>query len=194
MFKKDYKQENIKIQKKLRRKISDTRYLHSLGVAYTSAALGMKYGVDIDKLIVAGMLHDCAKYMSPDDLLKFALKKKIDITEIERMKPDLLHAKVGAYFAQKKYHIKDSIILDAICCHTTGKPEMTLFEKIIYVSDYIEPSRDKQPRLDEVRKEAFENIDNCIKMILSDTLSYLKEEDVMIDELTQKTYDYYMSL
>lgn len=191
MFSKNYKQDIPKIQKKLRRKLTESRYVHTLGVSYTAGCIGMKYEIDMDKLMIAGLLHDCAKNMDPNELLSFAVKKKLEITEIERIKPDLLHAKVGSYLAQKKYHIKDKEILDAIVCHTTGKPEMTTFEKIIFVADYIEPSRDKQPRLEVLRKEAFTDLDNCVKMILEDTLNYLKESGVMIDDMTQKTFDFY---
>lgn len=191
MFKKDYKREYEKINKKLKRKLSESRFNHTTGVAYTAGCLAMRYEIDIDKAMIAGLLHDCAKNMTPDELFSFAVKKEINITEFERTKPDLLHAKVGAYLANKKYHIKEDDILDAISCHTTGKPNMTLLDKILYVADYIEPGRTKMPRLDVVRKEAFIDIDSCIRMILEDTLKYLKECDVVIDDMTQKTYDFY---
>lgn len=191
MFKKDYKREFEKISKKLKRKLSETRFNHTIGVAYTAGSLAMRYEIDLDKAMIAGLLHDCAKYMTPDELLTFAIKKELNVTDVERSKPDLLHAKVGAYFANKKYHIKDDDILNAILCHTTGKPDMTLFEKILYISDYIEPSRTKMPRLDVIRKEAFIDIDSCLRMILDDTLKYLKASDITIDDMTQKTYDFY---
>lgn len=189
----NYKQDIIKVQKKLKRKLSSTRFQHTLGVSYTAACLAMKYEQDVEKAELAGMLHDCAKYMSSDEMLKIAEKKKIDISDIERKKPDLLHAKLGSYFAIHKYHVKDKEINNAIICHTTGKPDMTLFEKILYIADYIEPGRNslKLPRINEVRKMAFEDIDRCLFMILEDTLNYLKESGIEIDIMTQKTYDFY---
>lgn len=185
------KQDITKIQKKLIKKLSNSRYEHSLGVAYTAASLAMRYEADIEKALFAGMLHDCAKYMTPEDMLKMALNKKIEISEAERINPELLHAKLGSYLAIKKYHIKDKDINDAIICHTTGKPDMTLLEKLIYVSDYIEPSRYKMPRLDEVRKMAFVDIDKCLIMILQDTINYLEESGLYLDNMTKKTYDFY---
>ena len=185
------KQDITKIQKKLSKKLSESRYQHSLGVAYTAASLAMRYEADMEKALLAGMLHDCAKYMTPDEMLKMALNKKIEISEVERMKPDLLHAKLGSYFAIKKYHVKDKEINEAIICHTTGKPDMTLLEKIIYVADYIEPSRYKMPRLKELRKMAFVDIDKCLIMILEDTVKYLEESGLYIDDNTKKTYDFY---
>lgn len=189
----NYKQDIIKLQKKLKRKLSSSRYQHTLGVSYTAACLAMKYKEDIDKAALAGMLHDCAKYMSSEEMLNIAIKKKIDISDVEKIKPDLLHAKLGSYFAIHKYHVKDKEINNAILCHTTGKPNMTMFEKIIYVSDYIEPGRNtlKLPRIDEVRKTAFEDIDLCLSMILEDTLKYLNESGMQIDPITQETYEFY---
>lgn len=181
-----------KIKKKLKRKLNDKRYEHTLGVSYTAGCLAMKYGLDVNKAILAGLLHDCAKYMSGEEMLEIALKKKIEVSSTEEKKPDLLHAKLGAYFAKTKYDVADNEILSSIECHTTGKPNMTLFEKIIYIADYIEPGRDKMPRLDIIRKAAFEDIDKCMIMILEDTVAYLKSSGMYIDETTLKTYDFYI--
>lgn len=187
------KEDITKLQKKLKRKLSEHRYQHSLGVSYTAGCLAMKYSLEIDKAIIAGLLHDCAKYMTPEEMYHFAQKKEIDMTPIEAKKPDLLHAKIGSYLTTKKYHIKDKEINDAIICHTTGKPNMTTFEKILFVADYIEPNRNKQPRLDVIRRVAFEDLDESIRMILQDTLSYLIENNSDIDDMTEKTYNFYLN-
>lgn len=185
-------QYNIqKIQNKLKRKLSDSRYVHTLGVAYTAASLAMKYGYDISDAFLAGLLHDCAKYMNGNEFIKCALENNIEISDAEKNKPDLLHAKIGAFFAKKKYDIEDEEICSAIRYHTTGRPNMTLLEKIIYIADYIEPKRDKMPRLDIIRKTAFEDIDECLKMILNDSVEYLKSSGMSIDTTTIETYDYY---
>lgn len=186
------KKEFEKLQKKLKDKLSDSRYQHTIGVAYTAASLAMIHGEDIDKALYAGMLHDCAKYMNGEEMLKIAKKQSFEISDAELNKPDLLHAKVGEYFAKEKYNIKDKEILSAIRWHTTGKPDMSLLEKIIYIADYIEPGRDKMPRLDVIRKKAFENIDECLTMILSDSVDYLKNSDMYIDDTTFKTYEFYV--
>lgn len=189
----DYKLDIIRIQKKLKKKLSDSRYQHSLGVAYTAGALAMKYSEDINKAVIAGLLHDCAKFMTGEEMLEMSTKKFIDVSEAESIKPDLLHAKLGSYFAIKKYGIKDPDINSAIRFHTTGKPDMNLLEKIIYIADYIEPNRDKMPRLDIIRKIAFEDIDLCLKMILEDSVEYLKNSCMSIDETTFQTYEYYVN-
>ena len=181
----------IKLQSRLKRKLSETRYAHTVSVSHTCACLAMKYEYDVNKAIIAGLLHDCAKYMDGEEMLNKAQKAGLPITEYELNKPDLLHAKLGSYYANKKYAINDEDILSAIECHTTGKPQMNLLEKIVYVADYIEPLRYKMPRLDVIRKLAFEDIDECLKLILSDTLKYLKSTGMMIDKATIDTYNYY---
>ncbi|MDO4189533.1 MAG: bis(5'-nucleosyl)-tetraphosphatase (symmetrical) YqeK, partial [Lachnospiraceae bacterium] len=164
----NYNNKILEIQNALNKKLSIKRYQHTLGVSYTAGCLAMKYGIDVNKAILAGLLHDCAKYMDGEEMLKKAKKFDIDISDAESFKPDLLHAKLGAYYAKNKYNINDEDILSSIRWHTTGKPDMSLFEKIIYISDYIEPSRDKMPRLELIRNTAFNNIDDCLKMILED--------------------------
>ena len=148
-----------KTKKTLRKYLDRDRFEHSEGVMYTAAALAMRYGEDLEKAQIAGILHDCAKCMPDSKKLKICEKNHIEITEAEKMSPFLLHAKVGAYIAKAKYDIEDTEILDAIACHTTGKPAMTLLEKIIYISDYIEPMRNKASNLEEVRKMAFVDLD-----------------------------------
>ena len=180
-----------KTKKTLRKYLDRDRFEHSEGVMYTAAALAMRYGEDLEKAQIAGILHDCAKCMPDSKKLKICEKNHIEITEAEKMSPFLLHAKVGAYIAKAKYDIEDTEILDAIACHTTGKPAMTLLEKIIYISDYIEPMRNKASNLEEVRKMAFVDLDEALFKIISDTLVYLDNSSKKMDPKTMQTYEYY---
>ena len=92
-----------------------------------------------------------------------------------------------------KYNIKyEDEILNAIIYHTTGRPNMTLLEKIVFVADYIEPGRYKQNRLQEIREMAFNDLDESIRMILSDTLEHLKSKKYAINPITEETYNYYV--
>ena len=106
----------------------------------------------------------------------------------------MLHAKLGAYLAKKKFDIRDPEVLSAITWHTTGKAAMTVPEKIIYIADYIEPGRNKAPRLEEIRKMAFKDLDECMYLILHDTLTYLKTAEKEIDTVTESAYEYYCNL
>lgn len=186
------KSSNIKkIRKAMEKSLDPKRFEHTLGVAYTAAALAMKYDCDIQKAEIAGMLHDCAKCMSNEKRLNICSKHNIRVNEIERRNPFLLHAKVGSYIAMQKYNIHDKDIINAILNHTTGRPDMSTLEKIIYVADYIEPGRKQAPNLTVIRKLAFEDLDEALYRILEDTLVYLNGEDGEVDPMTQKTYDFY---
>lgn len=179
------------IKKRLQSVLKPSRYEHTLGVEYTAACLAMRHGYDIEKAEMAGLLHDCAKYLSDKKKLSMCKRKKLKISSAEKKNPGLLHAKLGAVLAKEKYKIKDPEILSAITWHTTGKPDMTLLEKIIFVADYIEPNRNQAPRLDEIRRLAFMDLDECLVMILKQTLEYLEEKGAQMDPMTYETYQYY---
>lgn len=178
------------IRNSLKEELKKSRYEHTLGVEFTSAALAMRYGEDIFKARLAGLLHDCAKGYSDDKLIELCKKHKLAINDTEKKIPYLLHAKYGAYIAKKDYKIKDKDILTAIEFHSTGRENMSMLEKIVFTADYIEPGRDKAPRLEEIRKIAFEDIDKAMLMIFDDTISYILSSDGEIDEITLKAYNY----
>ncbi len=179
------------LKKDLKKEMDDSRFEHTLGVMYTCGALAMCYGYDLDKAMLAGLMHDCAKCMPNAKKLKMAEKHHLEITDLERKNPFMLHAKLGAFLARKKYDIEAPEILDAIRWHTTGRPEMTLLDKIVYIADYIEPRRDKAPNLPEIRQLAFQDLDRTLIKILEDTLGYLGDSSEHVDSMTKKTYDYY---
>ena len=184
--------------KKLRKKIKDvmtkSRYEHTLGVEFTAASLAMRYEVDIEKAELAGLLHDCAKCIDSEDTLDECMKYNIELTDVEKRNPFLIHSKLGAVHAKKLYGVDDEDIISAIRFHTTGKPDMTMLEKIIFIADYIEPGRDKAPNLKEIRKMSFIDIDEAMYMILKDTLDYLDKGEGEKDELTRDTYLFYKNI
>lgn len=184
--------DNNQIRKAMKTVQDSKRYEHTLGVAYTSVSLAMKYGVSLKDAELAGLLHDCAKCISHEEKIEICKKNGIEITDIEKRNPFLLHTKVGCFLAKQEYGVRDENILNAILNHTTGRPAMTLLEKIVFVADYIEPGRDQAPNLTEIRKLAFEDIDKTLVLILKDTLDYLKSGGGEIDPMTQNTYEYYI--
>ncbi len=185
--------ELSKLRKEMAKVQNGKRYEHTLSVAYTAANLAASYGEDIDRALVAGLLHDCAKDLSDEKLLAICKKQMLPVSAQEEEKPSLLHAKVGSYLARKKYHITDPDILRAIHNHTTGSPGMSLLEKIIFVADYMEPGRKQAPHLEQIRRIAFADLDQAMIMILEDTLHYLQDSGSVIDETTRKTYEYYQN-
>lgn len=181
-----------KLRKKMEKELHAKRYEHTLSVSYTAASLAMVHNVDTDSAMTAGLLHDCAKCLPTDKLISLCRKNDLPVSEVELQNPAaLLHAKAGSFLARKKYGVTDDDILNAIKYHTTGRPEMSKLEKILYIADYIEPGRKHAANLLQIRKMAYQDLDQTLFKILEDTLSYLLTTGREIDSMTQETYDYY---
>lgn len=175
----------------LKKVLTEKRYEHTMAVAAVSASLAMRYGYDVFRAYLAGLLHDIAKCKKDSELIDICTYNCIDISEAERALPYLLHGKVAAFIAKKDYYVSNQDILNALTYHTTGRPNMSLLEKIVFVADYIEPYRDKAPNLTYIRKIAFEDINKAVSTILYNTLSYLTSNGTPIDETTKAAYNYY---
>lgn len=182
------------IKKNLKENLSKSRYKHSVGVASTAQCLAMRYEYDLEKAYLAGIIHDCAKSTPDKEKIRECKENNIEIGRQEELLPHLLHSKLGAFKAKKEYGIEDQEILDAVRYHTTGRANMTLLEKIIFVADYIEPGRDKAPNLTFLRKLAFVNLDETVYHICKDTICYLNAIDSVIDVKTLETYEFYKNM
>jgi hydrolase, HD family len=192
----DFSREKIDLIKAdLKEKLPKKRYEHTLGVAYTSAALAMRYGEDILKAELAGILHDVAKGEKlpklKEDMVGFD-DPYTDASYVELVSekaPQILHAIYAPFLAKKNYNIEDKDILSAIRWHTTGKKHMSMLEKIVFVADYIEPNRKQLPGLDEIRTLAFEDITKAIGKIAKSTIEYLSAQNMYIDRFTYELRD-----
>ena len=180
-----------RIEEYLRNNLNAHRYKHTMGVKYTAQCLAMAFGSDIETAGMAGMLHDIAKYMTEDELLKYCSERDMEISGSEYTSPHLLHAKAGEHMAKHLFGIEDPDILNAVRYHTTGRPDMSLLEKIIFTADYIEPSRYKAVNLLTIRHAAFHDLDEAVFMILKDTLDYLSKNTDNIDSNTVAAYEFY---
>lgn len=183
--------DTISIRKKLETILPEWRMEHSLGVQYTATALAMCHDVNIQAASLAGLLHDCAKAIKKQDKILECQMNGIIISDYEYNNPDMLHGKLGAFYAKNQYHIDDPDILNAIQYHTTGRPNMSPLEKIIYVADYIEPNRNAAPNLDKLRKIAFTNLNDCLLAIFKQTVTYLEHSGAVIDQTSIAAYNYY---
>lgn len=196
----EMKEEYNKIKEKLEKKLSAKRFDHTIGVSYTAAAMAMRYGLNVDKAAMAGLLHDCAKYMMDNELIEKCKKYGIECSDIELRNGYLLHAKLGAYFAKEKYGIDDVEICSAVRYHTTGKPAMSQLEAIVFTADYIEPGRKLLPNFKLIRSMAFLDLDEAVYLILENTLSYLNDakkaaqNNKEIDEHSVEAYKYYKKI
>ena len=179
------------LREQMQQALDAKRFDHSLGVAYTCATLAFVHGGSLTQALTAGLLHDCAKCLSHEEKIRICKDNNIAISPSEEASPGLLHAKAGAFLAEHSYGVTDPEVLSAIRCHTTGKPAMLLLEKLLYVADYIEPNRKMLPHLDEVRREAYRDLDNCVLLILEHTMEYLNHKAKVLDPVTQQTLLYY---
>ena len=159
--------------------LGEERLEHSVNTSKVARKLAIKYGYDAGKAEVAGLLHDCAKDLDYKTLEKVVLEYNIELDEIIRKIPKLLHPLVGAVIAKKEFNIQDPVILKAIKAHSTGAAQMSLLDKIIYLSDKIEPLRNMDG-VEEVRKMAEIDLDRAVLMALDKGLLYLISKGSLI--------------
>jgi len=180
-----------KINDMLKGQLPPKRYNHSLGVMYTSAALAMRYNENLDEVMVAGLLHDCGKGISIEEQINECMKHDIHITDKDMEFPGLIHTKLGAYLAEREYEVKNGNILSAILCHPTGRPNMTMLEKIVYLADYIEPNRGDNWWTNDVRSVAFIDIDYAVYKCTELKIFSLNEKGKKVNSDALKTLDFY---
>ena len=183
-----------KLRREMEKVLDSGRFEHTLGVEFTAAALAMRYGASIESARTAGLLHDCAKCITDEERISICRKNGVPAEELKRTNLFLLHAKAGAFLAETKYGVTDEDILNAVRNHSTGRPGMSLLEKIVYIADYIEPGRNKASNLEEVRRLAFMELDQALIQILGDTLEHLEQGNRDVDPRTRETWEYYRKL
>lgn len=178
-----------KIHSLLKPMISTKRYNHSIGVQNTAVKLAVLNNIDINKASMAGLIHDCAKGLPDQELIKAAVEGGIEIDEVSRRYPELLHGPVGAILTKKVFGIYDEEIQHAIRYHTTGCENMSMLDKIIYIADYIEPGRNF-PRVEELRNAAYDDINRGVLMAMESTIKYIIERGQLLDTMTVKARNY----
>ena len=154
--------------------LNHRRIPHVLGTEQEAVRLAVRYGADVEKARRAALLHDCTKRLSKKEHLELCRQYGIPLDDVERKAGSLLHAKTGAEEARRVFGVDDEIY-GAIRYHTTGRAHMTLLEKIIYLADYIEPSRDF-PGVEKLRKACYEDLDKGLLKGLEMTIGKLEAE------------------
>ena len=164
--------------------LDERRIAHVAGCESEAIELARRWGEDPETAAEAGILHDITKRLSHEEQLNLCEKYAIICDSAERSMPKLLHAKTGAAVARERFGVRDPVY-EAIRWHTTGKPDMTLLEKIIYLADYIEPTRDF-PGVDRLRELAYEDLDRALLLGLQMTIEEVRShgEEPYIDTLT----------
>jgi len=164
------KMKTEEIKDKLQQMLSAKRYKHSIGVMEASRMLAEKYGEDVKKAGLAGLIHDCAKDLSAIDTFALCSKYGIIVDKIMQRRPQLLHGKVGAFLARDVFGVDCPGILTAIENHTMGKEGMDKLCSIVFIADYIEAGRD-YPGVEAIRKAANKSLEMAIVAGLDNTIS-----------------------
>lgn len=167
------------------------RHAHILGVARTAVELARRWGGDEELAFRAGILHDCTKYLSLEEHLAICEKYGVELDDMERQSAKLLHSKSGAALARHMYGQNDAVY-GAICWHTTGKADMTLLEKIIYLADYMEPNR-KFDAVEELRRLCYEDLDKALLLGIQMSIEDLNQRGVPIHKNTQAAMDWLLA-
>ncbi|MGL4970057.1 MAG: bis(5'-nucleosyl)-tetraphosphatase (symmetrical) YqeK [Cetobacterium sp.] len=167
------------LKNEIKNTLSKKRYEHSIRVLETAITLGEIYKVDLNKVAIASLLHDYAKEFKREDLINLSKEHFSNETKEYLSNVEILHSYIGTYFASEKFNIKDPEILNAIKYHTTGRKNMSIIEKIVYLADAIEPKRD-YPYIEKIRDLSLINLDKAILLEVTKKIEYLLKENHVI--------------
>ena len=178
----------VEIEKYLKSRLTPERYVHVLSVRDLALDLAKKYGADLQKVNLAALLHDCAKWMSTSELYESAADHRIQLDEVEHHNPSLVHAPIGAMLAVSHFDVDTPEILNAIRIHTTGSGRMTLIDKILYVADFAELKRN-YAEAHSVREIAYQNLNEAVFEVSRYKIEHLLAKGVLIHPHTIDAYN-----
>ena len=173
----------------LRKNLKEKRYIHVLGVISTAKKLADLYGVSKEKAELAALCHDAGKNLTNEELLNIIEENNIKLSLDEKKTPELWHSIVSPIIAKEKFDIYDEDVLEAMRWHTTGKPDMTMLQKIIYISDMIEPSR-VFDGVSIIREKVLEDLDLGVIQGMVHTIRHLIDKGQIVDKNTIEARNY----
>ena len=163
------------------------RFDHSLSVSDTAVHLAQVHGLDVLRAGQAGLLHDCAKCLSPKEMRRIAEENRLTDDEAVLSNPGLLHSVVGAWVAEKQYGMNDPLVLQAIRYHNTGCAGMSRLDMCVCLADSIEPLRKSYPMLEKIRKLAGTSLERALLLSLESTADYVSSHQWYLHPRTQET-------
>ncbi len=174
----------------VKEKISEKRFKHSEAVVKRAIEYSKIYNVDIETTKLVAIAHDIAKELSKEEIEQYIYKYNIELDDIEKINHSLIHAKIGAYICKYEYNFTDDMV-NAIKYHTTGRENMSILEKIIYLADATEETRTycSSHYIDIIKQ----NIDKGIVEVTKWTINHLLETNKIIHIDSIKCYNYYLS-
>ena len=175
--------------------LSEKRFNHTLGVVERAVEYAEIYGVNKDDVKKAAILHDIAKEIPQEEAYKMLKIHKFELDDIEKKNYNLVHSKLGALIAKNKYNLSDDIS-NSISYHTTGRANMSILEKIIYLADATEKNRVYKNdlnliTLDELVDLIKRDIDEGLDYVLSYTLKYILSKNLYIHINSVEAYNFY---
>lgn len=175
----------------LKEKLRTKRYYHTMGVVIQAKKLAKAHGADMDKAITAALLHDCAKHNERAYFEKY--QEAYDLSQDLLHDATHLHSTLGTIVAREEYGVDDEEILHAIRVHTTGIPEMSKLDMVLYLADATEPGR-IYPSVEEIRTLALDDLEQALILSMDDTIQYLIERHIAIHTDTIIARNYYLEL
>jgi nicotinate-nucleotide adenylyltransferase len=172
----------IRIEEEARKVLTLERFLHSRNTALLAHDLCLRFGVNPKAGYLAGIAHDLAKQTEPKLLLKMVKDDGLPVTEIEKGKPNLLHGRAAAVLLKERFCIHNKDVLEAVAFHTSGKENMSLLAKVIYIADKVEVSRNIEPALRKMC--ANEDLDSILYAVLKKQIGKLQSKGVNLFEDT----------
>ncbi|WP_125567596.1 bis(5'-nucleosyl)-tetraphosphatase (symmetrical) YqeK [Companilactobacillus insicii] len=179
------------VVKRMKDQMSDFRFTHCIRVEQVSRDLANKYGADVEKAGLAGLLHDYAKERSDQEFIDEIKSKHLD-SDLLNYNNAIWHGIVGAEIIKDELKIADEDVLNAIRRHTVGAPNMTQVDKCVFVADFIEPKRDF-PGIDAAREYANKSIDSAVAYELKHSIEHLVDKNREIYPATFASYNYWIS-
>jgi predicted HD superfamily hydrolase involved in NAD metabolism len=176
----------------LYKNLNESKLKHSLSVSETAVSLAVKYGENVEKARISGLVHDCAKGMKDEELIKVARTHEIQLDEVCISNPSILHGLVASIIAKEEMGIEDEDMLMAIRYHTTGRRNMSVLEKIIYIADYIEPLRTFDG-VEELRRLSNIDLDETVVQSLENAIRYVISQNGLLHTDTIHARNYLLS-
>lgn len=170
-----------------RKNLSPKRYEHTLNVCKLAKELARRGGIDVKKAALAALLHDLAKEMPRQELLQIFAENVIMSQDVLSRPMPVWHGVAASILAQTQYGVDDADILSAVACHTTGKANMTVLDKIIYIADMASEER-TYPEAAALRKAALTNLEQATLQGLGMSINWLKDEGKPVDKATLEAY------
>ncbi len=179
------------VENKVKNMLSEKRYYHSVCTMNRAVEYAKLYGENVEKVRLTAIAHDIAKELSKEEKKDLKEKYNIKLDEMEDKDLALSHSKIGAAIAKYEFEFEEDMI-NAIAYHTTGRENMTLLDKIIFVADLTGEDR-KYENTEEFYQTAITDLDLAVVKILKHTINHILEKNKKIHMETIKSYNYFMN-